>query len=95
MAVAPEKRDVGAEIRAYINEVGGLASLMDLAREWGISKARVHEIAKRPDFPAPVAEVAAGTSRAIALYSRAQAQAYRDTPRKPGPKPRNAGDGAS
>jgi hypothetical protein len=77
-----------AELSRLIEQIGGIVSLMDLAREWDVSKTRVHQMSRHTDFPAPVAEVASGSQRALKLYSRAQAEAWRAVKRKPGPRPR-------
>jgi hypothetical protein len=39
-------------LRRAIEDEGGLVTVMDLAREWGVSKSRVRQIVEAPDFPA-------------------------------------------
>jgi hypothetical protein len=73
-------------LRAAIDRAGGLATLGDLARRWNVSRVRAHEIAQHPDFPEPVATISDGTT---ALYAIAEADKWRNTPRRPGPRPKS------
>lgn len=40
-----------------IRRAGGLANAADLARAWGLSRARVSALIRRDGFPAPVGTV--------------------------------------
>jgi hypothetical protein len=62
-----------------IDAVSGLHTVADLARRWGISKARADELAQHGDFPDPVIRV--GKSD---IYTGIQADEFRATTRKPG-----------
>lgn len=44
-----------------------LCTQADLARRWGISRARVNQLSKREEFPAPITHTAGGQ----ALYDPA------------------------
>jgi predicted DNA-binding transcriptional regulator AlpA len=37
--------------------VDGVASQADLARRWGLSRQRVHQLVREPAFPAPAGRV--------------------------------------
>lgn len=37
-----------------IEEVGGIHTIADLARRWGVSRAAAHELSQNEDFPAPL-----------------------------------------
>jgi hypothetical protein len=50
-------------LRRAIEDEGGLVTVMDLAREWGVSKSRVRQIVEAPDFPAPLDRVGKGAAR--------------------------------
>lgn len=71
--------------RAHIYEAGGLATIAELGRRWGVSRSRAHEMAQREDFPAPVATVSEG---AVALYAVVEADEWRNHPRPPGRRPK-------
>ena len=60
-------------LAAQIERAGGLATLADLARRLGTNTARMHELAKHPAFPRPVAHVAHGR---LALYAVADVDAW-------------------
>jgi hypothetical protein len=49
-------RDID-RLRAAIDRAGGLVTLADLARLWGVSTQRAHQIAEANAFPEPVATV--------------------------------------
>jgi hypothetical protein len=40
-----------------IKRLGGLASQADLARRYGITRQRVHQLAREPGFPEPAGHV--------------------------------------
>lgn len=44
-------------IRAAIKAAGGLGSVTDLARRWGVSRQRLSQLVGEDDFPKPVCEV--------------------------------------
>lgn len=44
-------------IRDRIAAAGGLVNAADLARVWGVSRARVTELVAMPDFPEPIDHV--------------------------------------
>ncbi len=67
-------------LREPLDEQGGVATLADLARAWGVSKTRVHELARHPGFPPPLLMVGR-----IAVYLRSEADDFRNTERPPGP----------
>lgn len=46
-----------ASARDALASVEGLASQADLARRWGLSRQRVHELVREPQFPVPAAIV--------------------------------------
>lgn len=50
------------ELRHSISSYGGLANQADLARRWSISRPRMCELVRKPDFPEPVAVVSGGKS---------------------------------
>jgi hypothetical protein len=45
------------EVQDGIKRLGGLASQADLARRWGISRQRVHQLTRETGFPSPAGEV--------------------------------------
>jgi hypothetical protein len=53
-----------------------------LARRWQVSKSYVSEASAREDFPAPAALVDGDRP----VWTAEAADAWRSTPRKPGPK---------
>ena len=57
----------------------GLHTVADIARRWGISKARADELAKRPDFPTPLFRM--GRS---AVYVGSEVDEWRAQERRPG-----------
>jgi hypothetical protein len=46
-----------AAAAAAIEEAGGLVSAADLARDWGVTKQRVHVAVRSADFPAALTTV--------------------------------------
>ena len=78
--------DDAQEMRALIERVGGVATVVDLALRWDISRQRVHELTQHPSFPKPVAMIGGGR---VALYSIAEADDWRATPRRPGRPPKS------
>jgi len=78
-------RDAVQNLHRAIEAVGGLHSLSDLARRWGVSPARARELSLLPGFPAPVMTV--GKSE---LFTGVEADAFRAAPRRPGPRPERA-----
>ena len=56
-----------------IERAGGLATVRDLARRLGMNTARMHELARQPDFPRPVTHVAGGKTP---LYAVAEVDAW-------------------
>jgi predicted DNA-binding transcriptional regulator AlpA len=49
--------DVHQDARQALSEIGELASQADLARRWGLTRQRVHQLVREPAFPSPVARV--------------------------------------
>lgn len=62
------------ELQALLSEAGGLESLADTARRWGLSKTQLHNYARVISFPTPVGRVASGR---IAVYLGAELDAWR------------------
>jgi hypothetical protein len=62
-------------LRRAIEDEGGLATAVDLARTWGVSESRARQIVALDGFPAPVATVSDGRTR---LWSVEDAQVFRD-----------------
>ena len=60
-------------LAVQIERAGGLATVPDLARRLGMNTARMHDVAKQPGFPRPVARVCHGR---IALYVVADVEAW-------------------
>lgn len=77
------------DLRQAIKEAGGLCSQVGLAKRWGVSKARVNEAVRHPDFPAPV-ETDCGDGRL--LWFGNEADAWRAVARLPGPRPAQPDD---
>lgn len=75
--------NLNMDLRRAIEEAGGLHTVADIARRWGVSKARVNELAQRPDFPAPLFRM--GRS---AVYVGNEVDAWRAIERRPGRPPR-------
>src|SRR5262245_57322054 len=44
-------------VREALQRVGALASQADLARRWGISRQRVHQLTREVDVPKPAATI--------------------------------------
>jgi predicted DNA-binding transcriptional regulator AlpA len=61
-----------------IERVGGLVGIGDLVEAWGVSKQRVHVLARRADFPSPVA---VASSRPV--WARSETDAWRAQQRLP------------
>jgi hypothetical protein len=78
--------DVREQVVRVIEEAGGLHSVADLAKRWGVSRARAHELTLSADFPDPLVYV--GKS---ALYLGNEADAYRATVRPAGRPPTKRG----
>lgn len=58
MALADALEVAGAEdARRTVARMGGLASQADLARRWGLTRQRVHQMIREPGFPAPGGQV--------------------------------------
>ena len=75
------------ELHAAVQRAGGLFSRAGLAKRWSVSKAYVSEAVKHPDFPAPI-EIDDGGERGREVWSGNEADTWRETPRRPGPRPR-------
>ena len=60
-------------LREQIERSGGLATVADLARRLGLNTARMHDLARQPGFPRPVAHVSHGRT---ALYAVADVDAW-------------------
>ncbi len=60
-------------LAGHIERAGGLATVADLARRLGVNTARMHELARQPGFPRPVAHVSRGRT---ALYAVADVDAW-------------------
>jgi hypothetical protein len=71
---------VSGDVRDAIARAGGLFTLADLARRWGISIARVGQLAAHPDFPEPIV-TGDGDPRGKRLYVGEEAEAFRAAPR--------------
>jgi hypothetical protein len=90
--VSTKHRTDAAELaRAHIFAAGGLATVTDLARRWGVSRSRAHELARREDFPSPVATVSDG---AVALYAVNEVDHWRGLTRPAGRPKRSTPDEA-
>lgn len=74
-------------MREVIAEHGGLATVSGLARLWGVSRQRVHDMTRREGFPRPI-HVEGSTQ---VVFSIAEATAYRETYRPPG-RPKGTSD---
>lgn len=85
----PKLTDAAELARAHIFAAGGLATVTDLARRWGISRSRAHELAKRDDFPSPVATVSDGQ---VSLYAVKEVDEWRGHHRPPGRPKRSEND---
>jgi hypothetical protein len=59
-------------LREAVATAGGLVTLGDLARGWGISSSRAHQLSHLKDFPAPLT-----VNGRVALYIRGETDAYR------------------
>jgi hypothetical protein len=66
--------------RELEQEPEGFVGVTEIARELGVSRQRVSELRGRADFPAPVAELAAGPVWKLSNLKRF----IREWPRKPG-----------
>lgn len=76
-----------------LRRTGGIATRADLQRHWGLTASTVRDYTRHPDFPAPInaTAIAAGESKSP-VWSIAEADLWRHTPRRPGPAPsKNAG----
>jgi len=62
------------ELRHSINSFGGLANQADLARRWSISRPRMCELVRKPDFPTPVTTISGGKSP---LWAISEAEEWR------------------
>lgn len=62
----PLQDDASEVARGAVQGAGGLCCQVDLARRWGVSRARVHQIVREAEFPQPVGVVA---SREVWLVS--------------------------
>ena len=60
-------------LAAQIEHAGGLATIPDLARRLEVNTARMHELARQPDFPRPVAHVSNGR---VAVYAVVDVEAW-------------------
>jgi hypothetical protein len=69
------------DLRQAIEACGGLFTRSGLADRWGVSKAYVSEVTAREDFPKHF-EIDAGKP----VWAGQDADDWRATPRKPGPK---------
>ncbi len=67
-------------LRDAIKTAGGLLTLSDIARAWGVSKARAAEAVKAADFPTPL-EGRIGRSN---VWIGNEVDKWRSTPRRPG-----------
>ena len=72
-------------LRMKIQAAGGLYTLADLARHWGVSPQRVSELAGHPSFPEPIMTGGDGTGTAV--YVGSEAEAFRQAERRPGRPP--------
>jgi hypothetical protein len=61
------------DIRRQLAAHGGLHSIADLARRWGVSKQRARELTMHPDFPKPI--LTAGGDR---LWLASEADQFRN-----------------
>jgi hypothetical protein len=66
--------------RELEQEPEGFVGVTEIAQELGVSRQRVSELRTRPDFPAPIAELAAGPVWKLSNLRRF----IREWPRKPG-----------
>ena len=60
-----------------------LAGLAEIAELHGVSRQRATQLTRHPDFPKPVARLAMGP-----VWREAEVIEFRDTPRKPGRRPK-------
>jgi predicted DNA-binding transcriptional regulator AlpA len=67
-----EQVRLAVALRAAIEASGGLVAQADIARRWGIGRARANELCSLPDFPEPVAVI--GRS---AVYAGHEVDAWR------------------
>jgi hypothetical protein len=75
----------GDAARDAIARAGGLFTLADLARRWGVTQQRVSQLAARDDFPAPIVTGETGATR---VYLGVEVDAWRAAPRWPDPRAR-------
>jgi prophage regulatory protein len=73
----------GMEPMARLPKLAGLAEVASLA---GVSRTRAGQLAAHPDFPPPAQRLAMGP-----VWVEADVQAFLDTERKPGRKPKDGG----
>jgi hypothetical protein len=70
-------------LRRAIEDEGGLVSVSDLARAWGVSSERVRQITDEASFPQPLDTINAGGGRKPQrIWSREDADEYRLTMRR-------------
>lgn len=74
------------DLRAAIQEAGGLLTLSDMARRWHISRARAGQLAASDDFPAPLGSKIGNSD----VWIGNEVDSWRETPRR-----RNRPKGAS
>ena len=71
------------DLHDAIKAADGLFTQAGLSRRWKVSKAYVSEVVAREDFPAPVTAVD-GDGQYV--WAGSDADEWRATPRRPGPK---------
>jgi len=71
------------DLRKAIDAAGGLFTQAGLAHRWRVSKAYISDVVRREDFPAPVAVLDDERN----VWTGKEADTWRETPRRPGPKP--------
>lgn len=90
MSAAPDPEDFAKAAAAarrgwtMVANAGGLLTVADIARRWGVESPTVREAVQHPTFPAPAVTI--GRSD---LWLAPEVDQWRATPRKPG-RPRKA-----